>query len=160
VELGTGRGAVPVELEFYGALDELGLDLTDHPTPHVHRRGCTTSMLSEVLSDIEKMQDHSIPAKLLELRASIDNIDAAVILMLAERFRCTRAIGSLKAEHNLPPSDPDREAQQVVRLRALAANAGLDPDFADAFHKYVVREVVRHHEQARRGRETRPFQDG
>jgi chorismate mutase len=105
------------------------------------------------------MQDHSIPTKLLELRASIDNIDAAVILMLAERFRCTRTIGSLKAEHNLPPSDPDREAQQVMRLRALAANAGLDPAFAEGFHKYVVREVVRHHEQARREREARPFRD-
>jgi chorismate mutase len=110
--------------------------------------------------ELEKMQDHSIPTKLLELRASIDNIDGAVILMLAERFRCTRVIGSLKTEHNLPPSDPDRETQQVVRLRALAAHAGLDPDFAEGFHKYVAREVVRHHEQARRDREARPSRDG
>jgi len=112
------------------------------------------------LTDVEKIQDHAIPTKLLELRASIGNIDAAVILMLAERFRCTRVIGSLKAEHNLPPSDPDREAQQMVRLRALASNAGLDPGFAERSHKYVVREVVRHHEQARREREARPFRDG
>jgi chorismate mutase len=101
------------------------------------------------------MSNHTISTKLLDLRASIDNIDAAVILMLAERFRCTRMIGNLKAEHNLPPSDPEREAQQVVRLRAEAANAGLDPDVAEGFHKYVVREVLRHHEQARSEREAR-----
>jgi len=104
----------------------------------------------------KKMQGESVPAKLLELRESIDNLDAAIILMLAERFRCTRVIGSLKAEHDLPPSDPDREVQQVVRLRALAANAGLAPDFAEGFHQYVVREVVRHHEQTRRDRAARP----
>ena len=43
-------------------------------------------------------------------RASIDNIDAALIHMLAERFRCTKAVGVLKAEHGLPPADPAREA--------------------------------------------------
>jgi chorismate mutase len=106
--------------------------------------------------ELKNMQGDSIPTKLLEFRASIDNLDAAIILMLAERFRCTRAIGILKAEHELPPSDPNREAQQVARLRALAADAGLAPDFAEGFHQFVVREVVRHHEQARRDRAARP----
>jgi chorismate mutase len=82
---------------------------------------------------------------LVEIRDSIDNIDAAIIHMLAERFRCTRRVGLLKAEHHLPPADPAREVQQIVRLRQLASAAKLDPDFAEEFHAFVVSEVIRHH---------------
>jgi chorismate mutase len=88
---------------------------------------------------------------LLELRRSIDNIDAAMIHMLAERFRCTKAVGALKARHDLPPADPVREEQQIARLRALAQAADLDPDFAETFLAFIIREVIRHHEAARQG---------
>ncbi|GBR53082.1 chorismate mutase [Neokomagataea thailandica NBRC 106555] len=80
------------------------------------------------------------------LRASIDNIDAALIHMLAERFRCTQAVGELKARASLPAADPDREARQITRLRELAHNAHLDPNFAEKFLSFVVKEVIRHHE--------------
>jgi chorismate mutase len=80
-------------------------------------------------------------------RASIDNIDAALIHMLAERFRCTKAVGVLKATHGLPAADPDRETQQIARLRQLAQEAHLDPDFAEKFLNFVIKEVIRHHEQ-------------
>jgi chorismate mutase len=83
---------------------------------------------------------------LSEYRVSIDNIDAALIHMLAERFRCTKAVGRLKAEHGLPPADPAREAQQIARLRQLAQDAHLDPDFAEKFLNFIVKEVIRHHE--------------
>jgi chorismate mutase len=84
--------------------------------------------------------------ELLRLRASIDNIDAALIYMLAERFRCTQEVGRLKARLGLPPADKAREAEQVKRLRALAEGAKLDPEFAEKFLAFVVKEVIRHHE--------------
>jgi chorismate mutase len=91
-------------------------------------------------------RDRHAMSILMEIRDSIDSIDAAIIHMLAERFRCTRKVGLLKAEHHLPPADPAREAQQIVRLRQLASAAKLDPDFAEKFHAFVVSEVIRHHE--------------
>jgi chorismate mutase len=90
--------------------------------------------------------------ELLRLRDSIDNIDAALIHMLAERFKCTKAVGEFKATHGLPPADPGREAQQIARLRTLAQNAKLDPDFAEKFLNFIVKEVIRHHEALRNGR--------
>ncbi len=95
------------------------------------------------------MANDEAMAELRRLRGSIDNIDAAVVYMLAERFRCTQQVGQLKALHGLPPADPEREAQQVARLRELAAAARLDPDFAEKFLAFVIREVIRHHEAAR-----------
>jgi len=85
-------------------------------------------------------------AELERLRASIDNIDAALIHMLAERFRCTQEVGKLKARAHLPPADPSRETRQIERLRQLARDAHLDPDFAEKFLAFVIREVIRHHE--------------
>ncbi|MBD7958422.1 chorismate mutase [Microbacterium sp. Sa4CUA7] len=86
------------------------------------------------------------------LRSSIDNIDAALIFMLAERFRCTKQVGILKAEHGMPASDPSREEQQIGRLRRLAEESSLDPEFAEKWFNFVVAEVIRHHAAAADGR--------
>jgi chorismate mutase len=82
-------------------------------------------------------------------RQSIDNIDAAMIHILAERFRITQAVGAHKAAHQLPPSDPGREERQIARLRALALEARLDPEFSEKFLRFIIEEVIHHHEQAR-----------
>lgn len=84
--------------------------------------------------------------ELLRLRGSIDNIDAALVHLLAERFKCTQEVGQLKARTGMPPSDPAREEQQIARLRALAEKSGLDPVFAEKFLGFIVAEVIRHHE--------------
>jgi chorismate mutase len=83
--------------------------------------------------------------QLLDLRASIDNLDAAIVHLLAERFKCTQQVGRLKARHRLPATDPQREAAQISRLRSLAEEARLDPAFAETFITFIIDEVVRHH---------------
>ena len=92
------------------------------------------------------MTEADVKKQLSSYRQSIDNIDAALVHMLAERFRCTKAVGVLKATHNLPPADPAREEYQINRLRQLARDADLDPDFAEKFLNFIIREVIRHHE--------------
>ena len=87
-----------------------------------------------------------VTAELHRLRDSIDNMDAALVHLLAERFKITQQVGVLKAAYGLPPADPAREAQQIARLRSLAEQAKLDPEFAEKFLSFVVAEVVRHHE--------------
>ncbi len=87
-----------------------------------------------------------LPDELLRIRGSIDNIDAALVHLLAERFKCTQEVGRLKARTGMPPSDPAREEQQIARLRALAEKSGLDPVFAEKFLNFIVAEVIRHHE--------------
>lgn len=79
------------------------------------------------------------------IRGSIDNLDATLVYILSERFKHTQRVGRLKAEHGLPPSDPEREKQQIARLRRLAEEARLDPVFAEKFLAFVIDEVIRHH---------------
>ena len=84
---------------------------------------------------------------LKEHRASIDRLDAILVYTLAERFAHTQAVGKLKAQHDLPPSDPSREAKQIARFEALATEADLDPEFAKKFLKFIIQEVIQHHKQ-------------
>jgi chorismate mutase len=88
---------------------------------------------------------------LAAFRQSIDNIDAALIFMLAERFKITKAVGEYKAKTDLPPADPGREDEQIARMKRLAVDADLDPDFSEKFLRFVIDEVIRHHEKIRDG---------
>lgn len=90
------------------------------------------------------MSDDPILAR---YRDSIDNIDAALVFMLAERFKVTQAVGEYKAKATLPPADPQREEKQIARLRQLALDAKLNPDFTEKFLRFIIDEVIRHHQQ-------------
>jgi chorismate mutase len=92
-----------------------------------------------------------IPPELAQLRKSIDNIDAALIHLLAERFRTTQQVGRLKADRGMPPSDPAREKAQLEKLRLLASEADLDPAFAEKFLSFILAEVIQHHEELAAG---------
>ena len=92
--------------------------------------------------------DATRAAELLAVqRGHIDNLDAILVYTLAERFKATQAVGKLKAEHELPPSDPAREDKQIARLQQLAIDADLDPEFAKKFLNFIISEVIRHHEE-------------
>ena len=93
-----------------------------------------------------KYVDPEILQDLLSMRSSIDNIDAALVHMLAERFKATQRVGVLKAKHQLPPADPGREKAQIARLKQLAEDAQLDPEFAEKFLNFIIEEVIRHHQ--------------
>ncbi|MGV8851466.1 MAG: chorismate mutase [Rhodoglobus sp.] len=97
--------------------------------------------------------DPDVREQLVGARRSIDNIDAALIHMLAERFKYTQQVGRLKATKGLPASDPNRERTQIARLRSLAEESHLDPAFAEKWFNFVVAEVIHHHEQFASGSE-------
>ena len=83
-------------------------------------------------------------------RSSIDDIDASLAKLLGERFKITRQVGIYKASVGLPAADPEREAEQIVRLREVAASVDLDPSFSEKLLRLVFAEVRREHELARR----------
>ncbi|WP_299355050.1 chorismate mutase [uncultured Shimia sp.] len=95
-------------------------------------------MTDAVTRAAEVLKDH---------RESIDRLDAILVYTLGERFKHTQAVGQLKAEHDLPPSDPAREAKQISRLEDMAERANLDPEFAKKFLNFIIDEVIRHHKK-------------
>lgn len=98
-------------------------------------------------SSLRGSVDPAMLEELFEIRQTIDNLDAALVHILAERFRVTKRVGYLKAEHNLPSGDPNREAAQIERLRSLAEASHLDPEFAEKILNFIISEVIRHHER-------------
>lgn len=101
------------------------------------------------MTDTKPQNDAVVRAAqiLREHRQSIDRLDAILVYTLGERFKHTQAVGRLKAEHALPPSDPDRESNQIARLEQLAVDADLDPEFAKSFLQFIISEVIQHHKK-------------
>ena len=90
--------------------------------------------------------DEDPRAELLRLQSSIDNLDAALVHLLAERFKCTSQVGRLQAAAGVPPADLEREERQIARLRQLSEESGLDPVFAEKILGVIIAEVIRNHE--------------
>lgn len=132
--------------------------MTDPHVPHTAAQP-SASEYDERATSMESV-DPEVFAELLGIRHTIDNIDAALVHLLAERFAATQRVGVLKAEHQLPAGDPGREAAQITRLRALAVDAHLDPEFAEKFLNFIVTEVIRHHESIAEAHQNREGLDG
>ena len=113
---------------------------------------CTKANIAEQeeqKNQLKQRKDRGVKDDILRgYRESIDNIDAALVFMLAERFKITQKVGAYKAEAGLPAADPGREAAQIERLRALAQSANLDPEFSEKFLRFIINEVIRHHQHA------------
>jgi chorismate mutase len=97
--------------------------------------------------EVDTVMEAILPTRirLRQLRGSIDNLDAALVHLLAERFKYTHEIGRLKVSNGLPLADSEREARQIARLHGIAQEAGLDPSFAEQLLRFVFEEVVRRH---------------
>ncbi len=122
--------------------------------PHIEPSDGALERALSPVQDVPLRDSHEDAAPdpiLAAYRRSIDNIDAALIYMLAERFRITQAVGEHKAKRAMPPADTAREARQIERLRRLAGEADLDPEFSEKFIRFVIEEVIRHHRRAREG---------
>ena len=109
-----------------------------------------------VYEELPADADAAAIAQLHSIRESIDNIDAALIHLLAERFKFTQQVGRLKAAHGLPAADPARELLQIDRLRGLAEDAHLDPAFAEKFLNFIIAEVIHHHVKIAGGESVAP----
>ena len=111
-----------------------------------HSDPSTEPSYDPAASSLTGTVDRSVMDELLAVRSSIDNIDATLVYLLAERFKATQRVGHLKAVHKLPAADPGREVAQIARLRRLAEEAHLDPAFAEKFLNFIISEVIRHHQ--------------
>jgi chorismate mutase len=137
--------------------------MTEHPHANQSRGpGAESTAPSDFDARATSLNDvdPSVFEELLSIRQTIDNIDAALVHMLAERFRATQRVGYLKAQHDLPPGDAGREAAQIQRLRGLAESAHLDPEFAEKILNFIISEVIRHHERIAEDHRTEAPENG
>lgn len=115
-------------------------------TESSHPQHLSVEDFDPAASSLTGAVDPAVMAELLSIRSSIDNFDATLVYLLAERFKATQRVGILKATHQLPAADPNREKAQIQRLRALAESANLDPAFAEKFLNFIISEVIHHHQ--------------
>lgn len=79
-----------------------------------------------------------------ELRAQIDEVDTALVDLLARRLRLVEQVGEVKGKHGLPIYAPDREATMIAAKRAMAADQGLNPDLIEDVLRRCMRESYAH----------------
>ncbi|WEV65637.1 MULTISPECIES: chorismate mutase [unclassified Bifidobacterium] len=85
--------------------------------------------------------------RIKQLRQSIDNVDTAIVSLLAERFKYTAEVGVLKAKAGFAPEDRERESRQAGRLKKVALDAGLDPSIEENYREFVVTEAKKRHQR-------------
>lgn len=75
----------------------------------------------------------------VHLRRRVDDVDRALVHLLAERRNLVLALAALKEHDGLDVIQPAREAEMAVDRAAWAALEGLEPAFvADLFERIVA----------------------
>lgn len=72
-------------------------------------------------------EDAALSARIAALRAQVDEVDDALVELLAARATVVGALWNAKQEAGVDVKDPEREAAVFARLRAAAAASGLEP---------------------------------
>ena len=76
--------------------------------------------------------------ELAALRARIEQVDASIVALVAERQQLAHSVGMHKRSHGLPVIDPAREAAVITRAGILARDAGLPEDHVRALFRQLV----------------------
>jgi chorismate mutase len=93
------------------------------------------------------MSNTTTNPQLLQLRAQIDVVDAQLVSLLGQRFGLTAQVGVLKKETGLEARDPERERLQIEKVRKLATDSGVDPDFVENLFQSLLKTVVQNHRE-------------
>ncbi|MEO5974248.1 MAG: chorismate mutase [Ilumatobacteraceae bacterium] len=77
------------------------------------------------------------------LRQKIDQIDAAVLALLAERLEVCRQVAHLKVDRATSVIQPTRVREVLTTRRQWAINDNVDPDFAEQLFRIILAETHR-----------------
>ncbi len=76
-----------------------------------------------------------------EVRADIDRLDREIVRSMAERGAFVPQAALFKASH-AEVEAPGRVEEVVARVRALAADAGLEPAVAEAAYRAMIAAFI------------------
>ena len=79
-------------------------------------------------------------AELTALRDQIDEVDKALLNLLAKRLELVAEVGEVKSRFGLPIYVPEREASMLASRRAEAEALGVPPDLIEDVLRRVMRE--------------------
>ncbi|MEW6744842.1 MAG: chorismate mutase [Planctomycetota bacterium] len=92
------------------------------------------------------MSREDATVRLAAYRRELDELDAALVQILARRFRVIARIGHLKARAGLPIRDPDREKEMLLSL----ARQGVEEGIAPALVRRVFTAILLHSRRRQR----------
>lgn len=80
----------------------------------------------------------SAPPEVVLSRRTIDEIDHALLELLARRRTIVRDLFAKKRALGLPLSDPEREAQLIEERRAHGATLGVPAEFVEVIFRSIL----------------------
>lgn len=74
-------------------------------------------------------------------RQQLDQINQALVDLLAHRMDICRTIARVKSTHQIPMMQPQRVTSTLDTVRALAAERQLRPDYLDTLFTVIIKET-------------------